>query len=249
MQLRIITCISKNKLIILKKTYKHIFFDLDRTLWDFDFNSNIVLHLIFNQFNLKQKGIKYSESFINTYKRLNSSLWLKYRDGILTKQQLRAKRFNNTLSQFGIVDDALSQQISEFYIQHSPKQKKLMPNTRSILDFLKKKYQLHIITNGFKEVQIIKLKESGIINYFNKIIISEEIGFLKPNKEIFLFAINLCKTIPEECLMIGDDIKSDILGAKQVGIDQVFYNYKDIKKPKYHSDYIISDLKDLKKFL
>ena len=100
-----------------------------------------------------------------------------------------------------------------------------MPNAKS-LNELKKNYKLHIITNGFKEVQILKMKKSGLINYFENIIISEEIGYLKPNKKIFLFALKLCNA-NEESLMVGDDLKSDIYGAMRVGIDQVFYNYKN----------------------
>ena len=156
------------------KKYKHIFFDLDRTLWDFDVNSNTVLNAIFEKFNLKLKGVRNSSLFIKTYKRVNKYLWLKYRDGLLTKEILRLKRFNDTLSQFGIVDDLLSDQISIFYIQNSPKQTKLMPNTNYILDALQHKFQMHIITNGFKEVQIIKLKESGIYNYFNNRLIGRK---------------------------------------------------------------------------
>ena len=147
-----------------------------------------------------------------------------------------------------MLNQLLSENISSLYIQNSPKQTKLLPNTKYILDFLKKKYQLHIITNGFKEVQIVKLKKSGIYNYFQNIIISEEIGVLKPNKKIFLHAIDLCKSTPQECLMVGDDLISDILGAKQVDVDQVFYNYNNIKvtsKP----NYVISDLKELESIL
>lgn len=230
------------------KKYKHIFFDLDRTLWDFDYNSQLTLDYIFKKLNLRSIGIKSPAVFIKTYKRVNKHLWLKYRDGLLTKEKLRSKRFNETLCQLGVFDDSLSEKISELYIKYSPKQKKLVPNTKYILEFLRKKYKLHIITNGFKEVQFIKLQNSGIYNYFENIIISEDIGVLKPNKKIFLFAINLCKSKPEECLMIGDDIKSDILGAKQVCVDQVFYNYNNIKVT-CNPNYVIHDLKELENIL
>ena len=228
--------------------YKHIFFDLDRTLWDFDYNSTITLNYIFNKLNLSSKGIKSFELFVETYKRVNKYLWLKYRDGKLTKEELRSRRFDETLAKLGVLNQSLSENISSLYIQNSPKQTKLLPNTKYILDFLKKKYQLHIITNGFKEVQIVKLKNSGIYNYFQNIIISEEIGALKPNKKIFLHAIDLCKSNSQECLMVGDDLISDILGAKQVDVDQVFYNYNNIKVTSKPS-YVISDLKELESIL
>ena len=232
----------------MMKNYRHIFFDLDRTLWDFDFNSKMTLNYIFEKFDLKSRGIKNSKLFIETYKRVNGYLWLQYRDGILTKDKLRSRRFAETLDKLGISDKGLSEKISSLYIHNSPKQTKLIPHTKYVLSTLEKKYQLHIITNGFKEVQIVKLKNSGIYNYFQNIIISEEIGVLKPNKKIFSHALDLCDSIPEECLMIGDDITSDVLGAKQVGIDQVFYNYNNIQIP-VDASYIISNLKELFKIL
>ena len=207
--------------------YKHIFFDLDRTLWDFDYNSKKTLKDIYNYLNLNNYGIKNFKLFISVYKKVNYNLWIKYRDGVITKQELRSNRFKNTLSMLGLNDKLLAKDISSLYIQNSPVQTKLMPNAKKVLNELKKNYKLHIITNGFKEVQIIKMKKSGLINYFENIIISEEIGYLKPNKKIFLFALKLCNANKEESLMVGDDLKSDIYGAMQVGIDQVFYNYKN----------------------
>ena len=230
------------------KKYKHIFFDLDRTLWDFDYNSRITLNYIFEKLNLNSRGIKSFVSFFETYKVVNKHLWLKYRDGIITKEKLRSKRFKETLFKLGIFDQDLSNKISSLYIQNSPKQTKLLPNTKYILDFLKEKYQLHIITNGFKEVQILKLKNSGIYNYFQNIIISEDVGVLKPNKKIFSYTLDLCQSIPEECLMVGDDLTSDILGAKQVGIDQVFCNYNTIRA-KNQPTYMIHDLVELESIL
>lgn len=230
------------------KKYKHIFFDLDRTLWDFDYNSRITLNIIFEKLNLKLKGVKNFKLFFDTYKIVNKHLWLKYRDGVLTKEDLRSKRFKETLFKLGVFDKNLANNISSLYVQNSPRQTKLIPNTKYILDFLKEKYQLHIITNGFKEVQILKLKNSGIYNYFQNIIISEDLGVLKPNKKIFSYTLDLCQSVPKECLMIGDDLISDILGAKQVGIDQVFCNYNTIKV-KYQPTYTIYDLIELENIL
>ena len=230
------------------KKYKHIFFDLDRTLWDFDLNSKMTLNFIFEKFDLKSRGIKSAKLFIETYKRVNNYLWLQYRDGILSKENLRSSRFSETLDKLDIIDKELAEKISSLYVQDSPKKTKLIPHTKHVLSVLQKKYQLHIITNGFKEVQFIKLKNSGIYDYFQNIIISEEIGALKPNKKIFLHAVNLCHSKPKECLMIGDDIISDVLGAKQVGIDQVFFNYHNIQGS-FDANYTISDLNELLKIL
>jgi len=229
-------------------SYKHIFFDLDRTLWDFDYNSKKTLKDIYNSLNLSSHGIRNSNLFINTYKKVNFNLWMKYRDGVLSKEELRSSRFNNTLSVLGISNQSLAKEISLLYIQNSPRQTKLMPNTEYILNEIKNKYKLHIITNGFKEVQIIKMKRSGIFNYFENIIISEEIGYLKPNKNIFLFALKLCNAKSKDSLMVGDDLISDISGANKVGIDQVFYNYKNIKS-KNKATYEINNLIDILKII
>ncbi len=228
--------------------YKHLFFDLDNTLWDFDNNSKIVLGSIFDKFQLQKKGISSKKKFINTYKKVNGELWLKYREGVLTKQILRHKRFLETLRILNIKAEILSKEIGDFYVSHSPLQTKLMAGTKDVLFNLSLHYNLHIITNGFKEVQFIKLKNSGIYEFFDKIIVSEDVGVLKPNSKIFEFALQSCSAKVEESLMIGDDVISDIQGARSFGIDQVFFDYKFLN-PKIQATYTISHLKELERIL
>ena len=224
--------------------YKHLFFDLDNTLWDFDFNSKIVLGHIFDKFKLKSKGIPSKKNFINSYKKVNGNLWLKYREALINKNILRSQRFLKTLESFNIHDNKLSELISNYYVNNSPYQTKLMDGAKDVLFNLSLHYKLHIITNGFKEVQYVKLKESGIYNFFDKIIVSEDVGVLKPNKKIFSFAINKSGAKIENSLMIGDDIISDIRGAREFGIDQVYFNFKFSNK-KVQATYIIHSLKEL----
>jgi len=228
--------------------YKHIFFDLDNTLWDFDYNSKIVLGYIFDKFQLQQKGVPSKKKFISSYKKVNGELWFKYREGTLTKEVLRYQRFLKTLSIFNIQDQSLSKEIGDFYVSNSPCQTKLMEGAKDVLFNLSLHYDLHIITNGFKEVQYIKLKKSGIYSFFNKIIVSEDVGVLKPHKNIFQYALKACFAKPKDCLMIGDDIISDVQGARSFGIDQVFFDYKFSNK-KVQATYIISHLKELEKIL
>ena len=228
--------------------YKDIFFDLDNTLWDFDYNSKIVLNCIYEKFDLKKYGVISKKKFIDVYKNINASLWYKYREGLITKDNLRQQRFLKTLIFFNVEDRNLSNKIGNFYIVNSPSQTKLMDGAKDVLFNLSLHYNLHIITNGFKEVQYIKLKKSGIYGFFNKIIVSEDVGVLKPNKKIFQYALKICKTSAKESLMIGDDFISDVKGAKSLGIDQVFFDYKHTMK-KSDSTFTIFHLKELENIL
>ena len=228
--------------------YKHLFFDLDNTLWDFDFNSKIILSHIFDKFKLKNKGIPSKKKFIKSYKKINGNLWLKYREALINKNILRSQRFLKTLESFNIHDNYLSKDISNYYINNSPHQTKLMDGAKDVLFNLSLHYKLHIITNGFKEVQYVKLKESGIYNFFDKIIVSEDVGVLKPNKKIFSFALNQSGAKIKNSLMIGDDIISDIRGAREFGIDQVYFNFK-FSNNKVQATYIIHSLKELETYL
>ncbi len=228
--------------------YKHLFFDLDNTLWDFDYNSKIVLGYIFDKFQLQQKGIPSKKKFINCYKKVNGELWFKYREGLITKDLLRFQRFLKTLNIFNINDQILSEKIGDYYVFNSPCQTKLMDGAKEVLFNLSLHYDLHIITNGFKEVQFIKLKKSGIYSFFNKIIVSEDVGVLKPNKKIFQYALKVCDAKNKHCLMIGDDITSDIIGARSIGMDQVFFDYKFSNK-KIKATHTIFHLKELEKIL
>lgn len=207
----------------MNKKYKHIFFDLDRTLWHFEENANKVLNDLFNQFNLFE--IASSNDFIEKYKSVNEDLWMLYRDNIISKETLRWKRFYDTLCCFGVNDMELASKIGEYYIYHSPRQTQLLPFTIEILDYLSTYYSLHVITNGFEEVQHIKLNESRINHYFDVIVLSEQTGVKKPHPYIFKKAMKLACAIPDESLMIGDDLYADIKGAERVGMDSIYFNY------------------------
>ena len=228
--------------------YKDIFFDLDNTLWDFDYNSKIVLNSIYEKFDLKKHGVISKKKFINIYKNINASLWYKYREGLITKDVLRRQRFLKTLIYFNIENRNLSDKIGNFYIANSPSQIKLMEGAKDVLFNLSLYYNLHIITNGFKEVQDIKLKKSGIYSFFQNVIVSEDVGVLKPNKKIFQYALKICNTTAEDSLMIGDDYISDVEGAQASGIDQVFFDYKHTMK-KSKSTFTIFHLKELESIL
>ncbi len=228
--------------------YKHIFFDLDRTLWDFDKNSLETFKELYNIYKLET--ILYCDflSFHNTYVKYNTQLWIAYRKGEIKKEFLCLQRFYLTLNDFGCNDSIMAVKMAEDYIKLSPQKNLLFPHTIEILDFLKDKYFLHIITNGFVEVQYNKIKNAGLEKFFSNTITSEEAGFQKPHKQIFEFSLEKAGAKAEESIMIGDDLIIDLLGAKQAGMDQVFFNPLKIE----HNEDItfeISSLIELKKIL
>jgi putative hydrolase of the HAD superfamily len=225
------------------KNIKHIFFDLDRTLWDFEANSKKALEEIYISFNL-DKQIDHFNHFHHSYLRINADLWQKYGKKKISKEELRDSRFKNTLKLLDIYDEKLAEEISQTYIDLSPKKTQLFPGTiETLKDLSHKGYKMHIITNGFVEVQYIKLKESKLDVFFDVIVCSEHIGHTKPDKRIFNHALDLAKAKASESLMIGDDLKVDILGANQVGLEAILFDPE--KKHKSQAFKIIHSMNEL----
>ena len=228
--------------------YKHLFFDLDHTLWDFDANSKQTLCELYDDLELQKKGIPSLSVFLEKYEQVNDSLWALYRQGKISKTDLRKERFGKTLSLFKIEDETLTNTLDHEYITRSPYKTQLLPNTLDTLAYLHNKYQLHIITNGFTEVQYIKLEHSGLMPFFKEIITSDKAGFQKPDKQIFLYAMKEAQAQRKESLMIGDNVMIDVLGAKSVGMDQVLFNYYK-QSHQIAATYEIYDLAEMKSFL
>ncbi len=229
------------------KKYRHILFDLDGTLWDFEGNSKEAFADIFRDNNLAMLDADFKK-FEEIYHTFNDHLWGLYREGKIKKEVLRWKRFYLTLKEFGVDDRLLAEKIDQQYITISPEKTRLIPSSREILEYLQPKYHLHIVTNGFNEVQFTKLQNSGLAGYFSKIITSEMAGVLKPNPEFFHYALEHIEAKKSECLMVGDNYRVDIEGAIQVGIDQVFYNPCEEKIPSGPT-YRIKSLLELKEIL
>jgi putative hydrolase of the HAD superfamily len=210
----------------MSKKYKHIFFDLDRTLWDLERNSDEVMKLLFEERELKKIGIPDYESFNNTYKPINDKLWIYYQRGDIDKATLRFARFHKTLLKFKINNPKLAVTLSELYTHHTPRKGNLVTHCNELLDYLKQhNYNIHIITNGFEEIQHIKMKHSGLTNYIDKLITADAAQAMKPDKIIFDYAMKLTGAKSKtECIMIGDSYEHDIIGAANYGMDQVYYN-------------------------
>ncbi len=226
--------------------YRHLFFDLDHTLWDFEANSRATLKELHTALLLNERGVNDFDLFHKNYLQHNEKLWERYRNGYIKQEELRVKRMWLTLLDFKIADDQLAQEMSGRFLDMLPTRTILFPYTKEILEYLTTKgYILHLITNGFEKTQHNKLLHSGLKPFFKEVITSEGSGSLKPNKEIFEFAFKKCNTKAEESIMIGDSIEVDILGAKNAGLDQVYVNYLGIE-PEIKPTYTVYSLKELK---
>lgn len=227
--------------------YRHLFFDLDHTLWDFDSNSKTTLRELHDTLELNKKGIDDFDKFHKNYLEHNEILWQRYRDGLIKQDELRLKRMRLALLDFKIADDDLAKQMSEQFLELLPTRTILFPHAVEVLqDLTMKGYKCHLVTNGFDKVQHSKLYHSGLTEFFTEVITSECSNCLKPQKEIFEFAIQKCGARPEECIMIGDSIEADIIGAMNAGIDQVFVNHMGID-PGIKPTFTVGSLKELMK--
>ena len=228
----------------MKQEVKHIFFDLDHTLWDFEKNSALTFDKIFK---INQVEIPL-DKFLEIYIPLNLKYWKLYREEKISKENLRYKRLKAAFDAMGYkASDELINLLAIQYIKYLSTFNHVFEYTVEILEYLKPKYELHIITNGFEEVQEKKLKGAGLFHFFKTVTNSEMAGVKKPNPKMFHFALNLAKAIPQESLMIGDSLEADIEGAQQVDMPTILFDPTDI-----YSNYKgekIQHLKELVKLL
>jgi putative hydrolase of the HAD superfamily len=204
---------------------KHLFFDLDRTIWDYEFNCNEVLHDLFSNYVENKLINEFSvKDFIKVFHKENTSLWALFTENKIDKNYLRKNRFYKTLLSLNIDNQELADLLEEQYLSTTPYKKKLMPNVIPVLESLYSKFDLHIITNGFEDVQNFKLKNCEIHHYFKKIITSDGANARKPNREIFDWALQEAGASMQESIMIGDDWEIDIVPAEKLGWKTIFYN-------------------------
>ena len=225
-------------------TNKHLFFDLDRTLWDFEKNSEIALNKLFYSLDLDALVSDF-ETFHSIYKEKNAALWKLYGAGKLEKDVLRDERFRVTLESFEVNNSKLVKNLSDGYVELSPMQTALFPNAIETLDALEKDgYAMHIITNGFKEVQHIKLKNSQLEKYFDVIVCSEDVGKNKPSPDIFHYSMQQANAKAIDSVMIGDDYEVDVLGALNVGMQGIHFD-PDKNHTKQEGHHLIHELNEI----
>lgn len=238
----------RHALFFLGMPYKNIFFDLDDTLWAFSSNARDTFEEMYRKYDYDRYFNSF-EHFYELYKKRNVELWAEYADGIVTKEELNRQRFLYPLEAVGKGDAALAKAFSTDFFAVIPTKSKLMPHAREVLEYLSPKYNLYILSNGFQELQCCKMRSAGIDGYFRKVILSDDIGVLKPWPEIFHFALSATQSELRESLMVGDSWESDIVGARGVGMHQVFYDVSGRTGLPFQPTYRISDLKELLQLL
>jgi putative hydrolase of the HAD superfamily len=229
------------------RKYKHLFFDLDHTLWDFESNSRETLRELFEVYPIKNAFPSF-DTFFDIYSPINHQLWEQYRQGLVHKDFLNVERFHKPFRDAGLEDISVATRFAGDFVKLSPYKTALLPHAIEILEYLRPSYVMHIITNGFREVQFIKLEQSQLRPFFKTIVISEMVGAQKPKKAFFEYAIKSANARKNESLVIGDNLEADIIGAKNFGLDQVFFNPSGAphKEPVTHE---IQSLSELRNFL
>lgn len=207
----------------MRKKYKHVFFDLDHTLWDFERNSAEVLGALYDKHKL---GPFTKDAFISQFQVINNQLWSQYNTHTISKEELRNSRFDLILEALGFENSQVSSILATEYLKQCPSMPYIFPYVHEVLAYLKteKQYILHILTNGFEEVQHLKLNAANISHYFESVITSDVAGFQKPDKEYFSYALSKAFCKCEESIMIGDNLEADIIGARNSTIDQIYFN-------------------------
>lgn len=228
--------------------YKNLFFDLDDTLWAFSKNAHDTFEEVYNKHELNRYFDSFSQ-FYAIYQKRNAELWVEYGNGEITKEELNWQRFFFPFQSVGVSDESLAKCFSDDFFAAIPTKSGLMPYAKDVLEYLAPKYNLYILSNGFRELQSRKMRSAGIDHYFKKIVLSEDLGVMKPWPEIFHFALSATQSELRESLMIGDSWDADIVGANGVGMHQAFYNIAGRTEFAFRPTYVVNDLKELEEIL
>lgn len=205
------------------RNYKCIFFDLDHTLWDYECNAREMLMELHVAHRLADRSITFDD-FHRQFSKVNFELWQLYDNGLITNDVIRTQRFKKVLAHFNVEDELLNSALSHEYLYGCPKKSNLVPYAKEVLDYLSAHYALTVVTNGFEEIQSVKLLAGNITHYFDHVITSQKAGHKKPAREIFEYALSVNKLRCDEVVMIGDNLITDIGGATNASIDTIFYN-------------------------
>lgn len=229
--------------------YRSIFIDLDDTLWAFTENARDTFEEMYHQYRF-ERYFQSFDHFMELYVPKNLELWDLYGRHEISKDELNARRFSYPLLQVGVDDPALVKAYSDGFFAAIPYKRKLMPHAMEALEYLSGKYRLYILSNGFRELQEQKMRSAGILHYFRKIVLSEDIGAHKPFPAIFNFAMSATQSEFRSSLMIGDNWKNDVAGARDVGMGQGYY-CPDAEPSvlDFQPTFLLRDWKEIKKVL
>lgn len=205
--------------------YKDIFIDFDDTLYDTRGNAEISLAELFDEFQLG-RYFETLEDFTTPYWLTNYELWGQYSRGEIERDYLIVERFRRPLACGKGLEPTKEYclEISDRFLDLCSNKPGLVEGARELLDYLKVHYRLHLCSNGFHEVQYRKLEASDTTRYFDNVVLSDDAGVNKPAKEFFDYAFKVTGANPATTIMVGDNLNTDILGARNAGIDTLFFN-------------------------
>lgn len=226
------------------KSYRCVLFDLDDTLWDHGANATETLTDLFDRFRIAEYDITLN-FFLETFHRVNRDLWDRYDRGLIDQSVIRHERFAKVFDACGIDDMSRTPEFSVSFLKELPLKKNLLPQALDVLEYLKPRYTMTIVTNGFEDVQSRKIASAGIAHYFAHVITSQRAGNKKPSAEIFRFALQHSGHQAEDAVMIGDNPLTDIAGAKAAGMDAILYNPKGTS----HESTDVHEIRELKQLL
>ena len=233
------------------KRYDVLFIDLDDTLYDFSSNSLSVYREVYALMGY-DRWFNDFEHYYTLYWQRNRELWALYGDNKITKDQLNAERYTYPLLKVGVPDaEAVGARFWDEAMKRLPLGTLLMPHAREVLEYLRPRYKMYILSNGFAELQARKMRSGGIDHYFDGVVLSEDIGVNKPHRAIFEHALQVAGVTADRALMIGDNYEVDAMGAHGVGMDQVLYNAAGITltPEQWQPTYLIHSLLELKELL
>lgn len=228
--------------------YKNLFIDLDDTIYDFSAASKESFMETYELLHY-ERFFKSFEHFYSIYEPYNLELWRIYGEGKITKEELNKRRYSHPLEAVGIHDQELADRFCREALSRIPTKNRLIPGAIELLEYLRPKYNLYILSNGFKELQSHKMRTAGIDKYFDALILSEDIGVNKPNRELYEYALEKTGSKLEESIMIGDMFDTDIVGAANIGMEQIYFNPKGKENTTFAPTYTVSDLLEIKNIL
>lgn len=228
--------------------YKNLFIDLDDTLWDFQKNSIICLEQIYHDYNFDSFYSSFRD-YYDVYLPSNHNLWDLYRQGKINREELIVERILVPIRKFGISSHKYAKEISDDYLERTTRQTHLIDGAIELLTYLKPKYNMHILSNGFTEVQYKKIENSGLTSFFDKIILSEDAGINKPHPQIFNYALDQANASRADSLMIGDSLEADIEGAYNSNINQIWFNPNGDRINGINPTYVVKTLLEIKSIL
>lgn len=228
--------------------YRNLFIDLDDTLWDIHHNGRECLEEVYHDYRF-EKFYPSFEDYYAVFIPHNQHLWRLYRAGAIKKETLNIERFLMPLRPFGVEDSDYARRVGTDFLERTTHKTRLIEGSLELLDYLKPRYRMHILSNGFREVQYRKIENSGLKPYFGKIILSEDAGINKPHAEMFTYALKCTNSRRHETVMIGDSWEADIMGAYNSRIAQIWFNPQNEPPREFIPFHTVRSLLEIKEIL